>query len=403
MICFRCNIDNKENHMNDYQLIGYVEGNIFSVIIFGIMLLTDLVDVDRQEKQIKFDNVLIAFIMYFLTDSLWAFFMAGRLPNNRLVAGTIDFLIYLFNVLITYSWLSYVMALEEAPHRNRPINKFAVLFPFIVSTIMMVITYVIAPEKLLDKDLNTTGLYNIYLVTVSYIYIVAVIIYALRKAKTEENPIEKRRHLFVAGFPLLVVAGGMAQMLIYQYIPIYCFSCVILMLLFFIQMMRRQISVDPLTGLNNRGQLMRYVSQRSNMYQEDRKTFVVMIDINDFKAINDTYGHAEGDKALIVVADSLKKVASRNNVPLFIGRYGGDEFIIIIHPVNDLQLEPYVEEVRKEIAAECKAKETAYTVSIGCGYEELQKENDSFQKCLARADEKLYKDKRYQKSLMKTE
>ena len=63
MICFRCNIDNKENHMNDYQLIGYVEGNIFSVIIFGIMLLTDLVDVDRQEKQIKFDNVLIAFIM----------------------------------------------------------------------------------------------------------------------------------------------------------------------------------------------------------------------------------------------------------------------------------------------------------------------------------------------------
>ena len=57
-----------------------------------------------------------------------------------------------------------------------------------------------------------------------------------------------------------------------------------------------QVSTDPLTKLNNRGQLVRYVSQESNLRIEGRQTYIIMMDINYFKKINDTYGHAEGDR-----------------------------------------------------------------------------------------------------------
>ena len=78
------------------------------------------------------------------------------------------------------------------------------------------------------------------------------------------------------------------------------------MLIFYIASMKTQISTDPLTGLNNRGQLANYVAQKSNIYRENRLTIVIMFDINDFKLINDTYGHAEGDRALILVSNALK-------------------------------------------------------------------------------------------------
>ena len=95
--------------------------------------------------------------------------------------------------------------------------------------------------------------------------------------------------------------------------------------------MKTQISTDPLTRLNNRGQLAGYISQKSNIYHENRLTIVIMFDINDFKLVNDTYGHAEGDRALILVANALKEVTRNHSMPMFLARYGGVEFILVVH------------------------------------------------------------------------
>ena len=101
--------------------------------------------------------------------------------------------------------------------------------------------------------------------------------------------------------------------------------------------------------LNNRRQLERYCGQRGNLYLDNRRTVVVMMDINKFKTINDTYGHAEGDKALIAVSDALKKVVNRHSMPSFLCRYGGDEFILIAHPQSISEIDALISEIRGEI------------------------------------------------------
>ena len=380
--------------MRDF-VIYYVESNVVCMIVLGLLLAHNHFNIDRQEKQVKFDRVLIVFMLYFLADSFWAAIVAEVIPKTRFTVVADVLAIYVLMVATSYTWLEFVMAVEQAPRRNRPINKFAVLFPFIVSTIALVLTYLFAPHVLLNENYDTLVGYSIFLIVVPDIYIVAILFYALRKARVEENPIEKRKHFFIGFFPLLVIIGGLIQEVFLPHTPIYCFVVMIMLLIFYIQSLDARISIDPLTKLNNRGQLMLYISQKSNLRMEGRPTFVVMIDVNDFKLINDTYGHAEGDRALILISDALRRAVRGHSMPIFLGRYGGDEFILIAHPADEQELITLVREIRGQIASSFEKSETPYALSVGIGYDELQGEPDTFPKCLQRADHKLYLDKEY--------
>ena len=380
--------------MRDF-VIYYVESNVVCMIVLGLLLIHNRFNIDRQEKQVKFDRVLIVFMLYFLADSFWAAIVAEVIPKTRFTVVADVLAIYVLMVATSYTWLEFVMAVEQAPHRNRPINKFAVLFPFIVSTIALVLTYLFAPHVLLNENYDTLVGYSIFLIVVPDIYIVAILFYALRKARVEENPIEKRKHFFIGFFPLLVIIGGLIQEVFLPHTPIYCFVVMIMLLIFYIQSLDARISIDPLTKLNNRGQLMLYISQKSNLRMEGRPTFVVMIDVNDFKLINDTYGHAEGDRALILISDALRRAVRERSMPIFLGRYGGDEFILIAHPTAEQELIALIREIREQIASSFEKSKTPYALSVGIGYDELQGEPDTFPKCLQRADHKLYLDKEY--------
>ena len=373
--------------------VYYTEASFFCILIFAIMLFRDYMNVDRQEKQIKYDNALVAFMLYFLCDFFWAAVIAGVLPRNHLTVLTFNFGNYVFMAGISYTWLRYVMAVEQVPNRDSRLTRFAIPFPFYIATIALIATYLFKPSVLLTEALELQPGYSIFQIAVPCIYIAAILIYTMRQAIVEENPIERRKHLYIGIFPLLVVAGGLLQIFIFPDTPIFCFCCAILMLVFYINALETQISTDPLTGLNNRGQLLHYTLQRSNMYREARQTYVVMIDINDFKSINDTYGHAEGDRALKIVADALRSVVRNHNTPVFLARYGGDEFTLIVHPVEDSEIEPLIKEIRDEISAACARASTPYMLSIGAGYSRLNAANDSVQLCTQLADNNLYLDK----------
>ena len=375
----------------------YIEANIVCILVFAILLLHNHFSIDRQEKQIKFDHALIAFMLYFISDAAWAAIIAGMLPRNRFTVVATNFSNCVIMAAITFLWLRYVMAVEQSPHREKKSSQFAVAFPFLVSTVTMIALYLINPRLLLSDDLELQPAYNIFLVIVPSIYITAVIVYTSRRAHTEKNPFEKRRHLFVGLFPLLVILGGVFQLLALPKTPIFCFCCTILMLIFYIQSMEGQISIDPLTRLNNRRQLLHYLTQESGNHRDGRLTYVIMLDINDFKKINDTYGHAEGDRALVLVANALRKAVNSHSMSAFLGRYGGDEFIIILHPGSAEEIEPLVNEIRAQIEDACRAQGTPYVVSVGIGCDALKDGEDTLQECMRRADEKLYLDKAHGK------
>ena len=373
--------------------IYYMESNIVCFVIFGIMLVHDLLRVDRQETQLKYDHALTAFMLYFLSDSIWAGVDSGFFPRNGFSVAATHFSNYVIMAAVTYFWLRYVMAVEGVPNREKPLNKIAVVFPFIISTLLLIIIYFVSPDTLIAEDLTVKPSFNIFLATVPFINIGAVLIYSLRKAKTEKNPVERSKYMFAGLFPLLVIAGGLVELLFFPHVPIYCFCCTALMLVFYIRSMDTQISTDPLTQLNNRGQLVRYISQESNLRQEGRATYVMMTDINYFKNVNDTYGHSEGDRALTLVAEALRGALGECGFPFFVARYGGDEFIIILHPETEDAVSALAAGIRARVAAVCEENKTPYKISVGIGCDRLLPSPDSFTQCQNRADHKLYLDK----------
>ena len=388
--------------MNEY-FIYYSSFNIVGAIVFGIMLMHDCLNIDRQEKQLKYDNALFSFLLYFISDAVWAGVDSGVFPVNTFTVVITNLSNFILMTAITYTWLRYVMAVQQIEKRDDKAVRISLVIPFAVSLAILSGIFFAAPDLLIDENFKNRPLFDAFLVSVPYIYVIAEVVISVKKARREDNPRLRRKHLYIGFFPIMVVAGGMMQMFLMPSLPIFCFAGTILMIIFFIQSIEAQISTDPLTKLNNRGQLMRYVSQENNLWMEGRKTFVVMMDINDFKKINDNYGHAEGDHALVMLSRTMIDIVRKINDPIFLGRFGGDEFIMIAHLAEEKELDDIIADIRSALTERCVKEEKPYIISVGVGYDEMKKEQDAFHKCMQRADEKLYADKELQKQSGKRE
>ncbi|MBR5692087.1 MAG: GGDEF domain-containing protein [Fibrobacter sp.] len=149
------------------------------------------------------------------------------------------------------------------------------------------------------------------------------------------------------------------------------------------------ISTDPLTSLNNRNQLRRYL-----LLQRDAKdTYVIMVDVDHFKRINDTYGHIEGDKALILISRALKKSCGRLKMSVFLCRYGGDEFLMIAQTQKPDDVLKIVRTCLQEEIANRDDSQT-YPIEVSLGYARWDGDVANFKDCVACADQKMYEDKR---------
>jgi diguanylate cyclase (GGDEF)-like protein len=105
--------------------------------------------------------------------------------------------------------------------------------------------------------------------------------------------------------------------------------------------------MDSLTGLPNRRALYDRARAELNRAQREKKSIgLIMMDIDDFKPINDQFGHAAGDEALRLVAEVLQK--SKRDYD-FTGRWGGDEFLAILPGTSILQAGLVAERIRASI------------------------------------------------------
>jgi len=155
-------------------------------------------------------------------------------------------------------------------------------------------------------------------------------------------------------------------------------------------------SKDSLTGLYNRqflNELLEKEWHRSTRYKHP--VSFVMIDIDDFKKVNDNYGHLAGDKMLMEIAKAFTENLRKND---FVARYGGEEFALVL-PQTDLKGGYQVAVLLKRVIGELKIainndKHVLLSVSCGVATAYPEKGGDSVDALIQRADEALYDAKR---------
>lgn len=381
--------------MSHTTYMFYTEANIVVIIIFGVLLVNEFWRSHRSDRQIKFDNVMMAHILYFLSDIIWASVLAGKIPATTLSIAFPNFTNFVFLSFIAYTWFCFAASTGEMPLIRTRKGRNLVRLPMVIMTVLFLVNFIAAPDFWVGPGIGMNGLYYPLMMLAPLIYIFAAFFYSIGKARRAVNADDRRAFLSIAIYPLTVVIGGIIQIWSTD-MPVFCFCCAIMMLIFYVRSMNDQISIDPLTNLNNRGQINRYNTQEGNLRHENLLTFTVMIDVNDFKLINDTYGHVEGDRALILVADSLKTAVGRNGISSFIGRYGGDEFILIVYARSEDDLPRLAEGIRQVLHEQGEKEQLPYDISLSIGYDRLDAD-ETFQMCLERADKKLYDEKKARK------
>jgi diguanylate cyclase (GGDEF)-like protein/PAS domain S-box-containing protein len=155
----------------------------------------------------------------------------------------------------------------------------------------------------------------------------------------------------------------------------------------------RLSKTDSLTGILNRGAIMeRLEYEMSRALRYGLKLALVHCDIDRFKDVNDTYGHASGDAVLRGLAEALKRTIRRSDMA---GRYGGDEFLLVLPQSSLEEGMVLAERVRKAVsAAEFPIEGGAVKTSMSFGVAQLRKHGDSPDQLIKRADDALYASKR---------
>ena len=221
------------------------------------------------------------------------------------------------------------------------------------------------------------------------LYWITATIRGVFRAREVQNQPNFRTYLIVASYtPGVLIAGG-AQVFFALTTPLFCFWCTFIILFVYLHLQNQLISTDSLTMLNNRNRLHDFLLQQ----REEKDSFVIMVDVDHFKQINDTYGHAEGDRALVLVSQALKKACEQLSYSMFLCRYGGDEFLMIAQTdVPDEVVKKIKDCLQEEVSKENGSR--SYTIEASMGFARWDGRPDSFKESMVKADKRMYEDKR---------
>lgn len=156
--------------------------------------------------------------------------------------------------------------------------------------------------------------------------------------------------------------------------------------------LRALLLVDELTGLPNRRAFITLSEQRLKLaIRMERDVLMIFIDVDHLKAINDTWGHLAGDRALIDTARVLKESCREADI---IARLGGDEFVALMTVDSDQTAELVCERIKARVEAHNLETPRGYPLSLSVGATRTKSEGTMLADLLAQADTALYEQKR---------
>ena len=185
-----------------------------------------------------------------------------------------------------------------------------------------------------------------------------------------------------------MVAGILLQKIFYG-ISLMTLGDAIGIVALYISLQNEKTYKDGLTGLYNRLYLTHELFVIKNA--PNPKYYGIMIDMNFFKKINDTYGHAAGDQALVDMASLMKKRFSGLGKCF---RYAGDEFVVLVKSNNEAEILEIVNGLSADAEAFNEIADRPYKLSFSKGYGRFEKETDNEDSFLRKIDNAMYEDKR---------
>jgi len=373
-----------------YALV-YLEINLMAVVLIGIVLHRSW-GLSRMVAQRNFAMTIYAEMLFFLSDTVAVMITSGVLPLGSAGLMAAKEIYFFSTTLMCFYWFVYFEHLQGSPfvQNRRSIRRSSVLvwvmgILLIINLFTGILFYVDA-----EGHYHRGKLFAIqYLL--SYVYVFFTCFRAFLGLFDEKKRSQRRLLRALALFPLAPAVAGIVQFLFPQ-LPLACAALSIATLVMYMMWIDDMISVDPLTRLSNRKQLDYQYEQWQKGIDQD-PAWLLMIDANKFKQINDTYGHIQGDAALVRIADALRNACSGLPRRANIARFGGDEFVVLVREDSPEQIAGLCGKIRAELKSLNEAAGSPYDLTVSIGMTKVRK-GVALKDAIAEADRKLYEEKK---------
>ncbi|MCD2345606.1 GGDEF domain-containing protein [Clostridium guangxiense] len=374
------------------NLVLRIDNNIIALIVSIIFLKNISCSLDKTEKR----NTIFALIFKLNTIELTIETLTciiNKQPYIWLIPVTtiLHIILFVLAPLVTYHW--YVFARlwisKDADYKYK--NNILSLLPIIINTILVLpspffkLTFYINAHNTYERG----TLFFIPFV-VSYFYLLCgfIIIY---KNRRNLNRMEFFPLVLFGIFPTL---ASLIQFAFYG--PLLMWSSISFsLIILYLYLQQQMMHIDYLTGAWTREKFSSYLNNK--IKQKKYLNFsIVIIDLDDFKKINDDFGHSEGDKALIALVSIVKNLIGNKGS---ITRYGGDEFILLLNISSEQEIEAVLLKISNALTDYINRSNLSYKLSFSYGYEVYDfNKNIGINDYINHADRLMYQNKNSKKN-----
>jgi len=373
-------------------LFLYIEINGIFVILLSILLFNMGSSVSKTVDEKYFRNAIWLNIMVLIADT-GTWIMDGRIFADTLwINKLVFFSYYVFTAMFVFTWAVYSAYKLRVNWRFVSKHAFLLSIPVFAAFIMSVAS--LWNGCLFEFDEN--GVYirgNLFGVhtAILWIYLIVSLASVIRILLSERRTEMMKECMAIIVAVFFPVAGGVLQTVYYGLNTAWTGSCLSFVLVF-ISIQNSQITMDALTGVKNRGC---FESNLRDALEKNRRDnlYLIMIDVNKFKEINDTYGHISGDKALVELGKCLKQIVMESKDD-FLGRYGGDEFVMLCKRNSDEEIDKLAKYIKRKVDGISDEAGLGFNMTVSVGWAKYDSiEHSTAERFIDAADENMYEQK----------
>jgi len=362
-----------------------IQLNIFMVILLLSIAVHACFKLNRKEQVNKLFLALICLtILILILEILSVLLNSSDYIDYIVLHKVVDTLGFTLAPLVPIYAVLYVYR-RTNKYKKINVNKFLWLsVPFIVNSITSLGSYNFNwIFSITNENVYIRGPLFFVSPMVSYFYYVInlLLLYNAREKLSREEM------LILSLFTVSPSVLSVFQLYYFVYLTIWN-SVAIAVVINYVFIVHSQTKTDSLTGLGNRVAYDEYLaifSKKSNLVLA-----VINIDLDDFKRINDVFGHHEGDKVLRVFARHLEDVFGGKGISI---RLGGDEFIVLINENQREILENYIKTLHNNIKAYNESSKMPYYIKFSSGMAIFNNTYNSIYELIQHSDKLMYEEK----------
>lgn len=368
-----------------------IDNNIIAIVVSIIFLRNITNSLDKKETKNRI------FVIIFIINTVQLFIETSTCIINKQpytwlipISAILHIFLYMLGPIVTYMWYVFANLWVNKNKNYKWKNNIIFLLPIGLNILLAILSPFFKLEFYIDKfNVYQRGFLFFVPSTISYFYLLCgfIIIY------TNRNKLTKIEFLPLLLFGVFPSIASLIQIMIYG--PLLMWSSIAFsLIILYLYIQQQMIHIDHLTGAWTRDKFYNYLNYR--IKQKKPKNFsIAFIDLNDFKKINDTFGHNEGDNALINVVHIIKDILKRED---FITRYGGDEFVLFLNVDSEQQVEEIINKIYDSLAEYNENSRLKYKLNLSCGYELYDfNKHMTADEYISHVDKLMYRDKKIKK------